>query len=187
MSTNLRAYTQAVYAFDAVAQRVPDDAWDNPSPCQDWTAREVAGHVIWAARNVAALAGEAEAPEAQPEAEVAGADPLASWASARDEVLEALDHEGALQQEGPTPFGEISVDRFLGIYAVDPLIHAWDLGQATGVQVPLDPALCDRYTEQLAKAGDAIRGPGMFDDAVDVGDAADPTARLLAIAGRNPR
>jgi hypothetical protein len=42
MSTNLRAYTKAIYAFDAVAQRVPADAWDRPSPCDDWTARQVA-------------------------------------------------------------------------------------------------------------------------------------------------
>ena len=187
MSANLRAFTQAVYAFDAVAQRVPDDAWDSPSPCQGWTARQVAGHVIWATLNVAAMAGDAEAPRARPEAEVAGDDPLAAWASARDAALEALDHEGALQQEGPTPFGEISVDRFLGIYAVDPLIHAWDLGQATGVPAVLEPALCDRYSDQLAKAGDAIRGPGMFDAAVDLSDDADPVARLVAMAGRDPR
>jgi hypothetical protein len=81
----------------------------------------------------------------------------------------------------------MSVDRFLGIVALDPLTHAWDLGQATGVPAVLDPDLSDRYTEQLEKAGDAIRGPGMFGAEVDLGADADPADRYLSVAGRDPR
>lgn len=40
MSENSRQYIKALCALQAVATRVPDDAWDNPSCCSDWTARE---------------------------------------------------------------------------------------------------------------------------------------------------
>ena len=56
MSENLRAYTRALYAMDAVAARVADDQWDAKSPCDEWSAREVLGHVIWGTRAVAARA-----------------------------------------------------------------------------------------------------------------------------------
>jgi len=44
MSTNLRNYTKALYGFDAVVQRVPEDRWDADSPCDGWSARDVVTH-----------------------------------------------------------------------------------------------------------------------------------------------
>lgn len=32
--------------FGSVLHRVDDDAWDRVSPCQGWTARDLAGHVV---------------------------------------------------------------------------------------------------------------------------------------------
>ena len=75
MSENLRAYTRALYAFDAVAARVDPNQWDLPSPCADWTAREVLGHVTWGTLAVAARAAGEQPPREAPEAEVAGDDP----------------------------------------------------------------------------------------------------------------
>ena len=65
MSANSRQYTRALYLLDAVARRVPADAWDNPSCCEGWTAREVAGHASWVIRNVGAATGNMAAPEPQ--------------------------------------------------------------------------------------------------------------------------
>jgi len=48
------------------------------------------------------------------------------------------------------------------------------------------PARCDRYRNQREKAGDAIRGPGMVDAAVDLGDQTDTSRPLTVIAGRDP-
>jgi uncharacterized protein (TIGR03083 family) len=46
VSENLRNYTKALFGFDHVARTVTPDGWDAASPCEGWTARHVAGHVI---------------------------------------------------------------------------------------------------------------------------------------------
>lgn len=187
MSDNLRNFTKAVYALDGVVRRTPADAWDNPSACEDWTARQVLGHVIWGFTNVANRTEGKDAPPDQPEADVAGSDPQVTWAAARDRVLAALDHQGVLQQVQQTPFGEMAVDDFLGFYGFDPLAHAWDIAQAGGVDAALPPELCEQGFQGLSAIGDGLRGPGAMGPAIDIGDDTDPVHRFLAISGRDPR
>ena len=91
MSEARRKFTKALYGFDAVVKRVPPDRWSDPSPCVGWTARDVAGHMIWGTWMLAAATGTGETPTGRSEAEVAGDDPLVSWALARDAALEGLD------------------------------------------------------------------------------------------------
>ena len=60
MSENLRNFTKAIYGMDAVVQRVPVDAWDNGSPCEGWTARDVVGHQAGVLNGVAQIARTGE-------------------------------------------------------------------------------------------------------------------------------
>ena len=39
-------YRRLSDAFAATIAAVPDDRWSSPSPCEDWTARDVVGHVV---------------------------------------------------------------------------------------------------------------------------------------------
>ena len=182
MSENSRQYTRALYLLDAVARRVPADAWDNPSCCEGWTAREVAGHVSWVIRNTGAATGNMAAPERQPEAEVAGDDPAATIASAVADTLAALDQQGALQLVAQTPFGEMPVDSFIGTIWVDALTHAWDIADAAGIDHGIDGATADAAYETLAPIAELLRGPGRFDDPIDV--PADELARYIGFTGR---
>ncbi len=186
MSENLRNYTKAAYTLDAVVRRVPDDAWDRQSPCEDWTAREVLGHVIWGTRNLVALASGGERPPEQAEADVAGAHPGATWRSACDDAMAALDQPGALQRVGPGPFGEMAVDGFLGFIPSDLLAHAWDIATAAGIDAHLPADLCERGAAGLAAAGDLLRGPGLMAAPVEVPADADAATRFIALSGRRP-
>lgn len=183
MSENLRAYTRALYAFDAAAARVAPDQWDRPSPCAEWTAREVLGHVTWGTLAVAARAAGEEPPREASEAEIAGDDPYASFVAAREAVLGALDHEGVLQTVAETPFGEMPIDTFLGIYTLDPLVHAWDVATATGQPHGIDDAAAERALEGVRPLDEMLRGPGRFGDKVEA-DAGDAATRLAAFTGR---
>ena len=126
MSEKLRRFTKAVYGLDAVVRRVDEGAWDLPSPCTEWAARDVVGHQVQVMGMVADAARGASADRgfATPR-DAAGDDPAAAWSSARDDVLYALDHEGSLQRETDSPFGPKTVDRRIGILYVDPLTHTW--------------------------------------------------------------
>jgi uncharacterized protein (TIGR03086 family) len=179
VSEKLRRYTKAVYGFDAVVRRVPADRWDAPSPCPDWTAADVVRHQVDVHSMIAAMAGaEGEPPPFDP------ADPTSAWFATRDRVLGALDTEGALQREDDTPFGHLTVDQLVGILFIDPLTHTWDLAVAAGIEPALDEELCTRGANQLERAGDMVRVPGMYGDALPFSEDADPVTRFVAVAGR---
>ena len=99
-----------------------------------------------------------------------------------DTTLAALDHPGVLASVGPTPFGEMSIDDFIGSIWVDPLTHAWDIADAAGIDPGIDDATADHALATLAPLSAAIRGPGMFDDELD----SDGTTldRFIAFTGR---
>ncbi|MEM7287204.1 MAG: TIGR03086 family metal-binding protein [Actinomycetota bacterium] len=182
MSENSRRYVRALYLLDAVARRVPADAWDSPSCCEGWSAREVAGHASWVIRNTGAATGNMAAPDPQPEAEVAGEDPAATVAAAIADTIAALDQQGALQLVAQTPFGEMPVDSFIGTIWVDALTHAWDIADAAGVDHGIDGPTATAAYETLAPISELLRGPGRFDDPIDV--EADEVARYIGFTGR---
>lgn len=183
MSENLQKYTKAVYMLDAVAQRVPDGAWDNPSCCEGWSAREAAGHAAWGMKNLASLVNGGGSIAEQAEAEVLGDDPAAAMRAAVGEVLAALDNKNVLSTVTKTPFGEMSIDDFLGIIWMDPMTHTWDVADAAGIAHGIDEATATAALTQLEPAADALRGPGMFGDAVEAnGD--DAVSTFVAFVGR---
>ncbi|MFV0307615.1 MAG: TIGR03086 family metal-binding protein [Desertimonas sp.] len=186
MSKNLRDYTRAVYTMDAVVNRMPADAWDNPSPCDGWTARQVLGHFMWGAERIASAAAGEDPPAPRSEAEMATDDPPRAWAATRDHVLGALDHDGALRRDFSGPFGPGDVDSFLPIHGVDGLLHAWDVATAGGIEAHLPTDLAAAGAAAIASFGDGIRQPGVFGPAVAVSDDADDVTRFVAIAGRTP-
>jgi len=67
MTGTMQWYRQAGDALDAVLAAVPADRWDAPSACTEWTAKDLAGHVIWGQHQMRAWA------TGEPYAETAGA------------------------------------------------------------------------------------------------------------------
>jgi uncharacterized protein (TIGR03086 family) len=186
VSENLRNYTKAIYTMDAVVQRFPETMWDLQSPCDGWTAREVLGHFIWGTKNLVSLATGGPKPAEQPEADVAGTDAHGAWATARDNVLAAVDQPGALQKGFDGPFGPTTVDGFLGIHTMDCMIHAWDIAKTVGHEAYLPADIAAAALPGMRALGDGIRSPGLFGPEVDVPADADPVSQLLGITGRQP-
>ena len=182
MSQNLQTFTRAAHTLRNVAVRVPSDAWDNPSCCEGWTAREVAGHASWVLQNIAAGTGHTDRPEKRSEAEVAGDDPAATVCASVDACLAALDQPGSLHTVATTPFGEMPVDDFIGTIWVDPLTHAWTSPTPPGSvrHRRRDAAAAQAQLEPIA---DMMRSAGAFGPETDAaGD--DAVARFVAFAGR---
>lgn len=184
MSENLRNFTKAIYAMDAVVQRVPADAWDNDSPCEGWTARDVVGHQAGVLNGAAQIARTGKMAMPAPPDDVS--DPLAVWADARDGILEALDAPGVLHQEGAFWFGPMSVDDLIGVVQWDPLTHAWDVAQATGLEAVIDEGLAQQSYDRISSMRDALAGMKLVGEPVEVPDDADIVTRYLGLVGRNP-
>ena len=180
MSQNLQSFMRGTGMLRSVVNRVPADAWDQPSCCEGWTAREVAGHITWGLRSTGGVAAGDGMAEQAPEAEIAGADPAASVTAAIDDAIAALDQPGAIQRD--TPFG-MPMDAFLSLMAVDSMIHAWDIADATGIDHGIDGASATAALAAMAPMAERMRGPGRFDDAV-ITDSDDPVDQLIAFLGR---
>ncbi|MGI9595737.1 MAG: TIGR03086 family metal-binding protein, partial [Acidimicrobiales bacterium] len=167
MSQNSRTFLKSVYGFDAVVRRVDDGDWENPSPCEGWTATDVVAHNIAMCEMIAGFAagvGAKHPTQSTPD------DPGGAWDASFTTLTEALDSQGALQTVNVTPWGEMAVEKFLGFVWVDPLVHTWDLAMATGQPAKLDPPLVERGYKQLQRAGDSLRGEGRFGAAVEESD-----------------
>ena len=183
MSENLRSYSRALFGFDAAVARTDSGAWWNQSPCVAWTAMDVVAHTIAMNNMIVGFTRGIGASEPKQERL---ADPATAWQQSLDCLMEALDTNGALRVVAKTPWGEMAVDKFLGFAWVDPVVHTWDLAKATGQTPVLDEALVTRAIRQLERAGDSIRGDGLFGPPVELGPNASSIATLIAMTGRDP-
>lgn len=176
-------YDRLSAAFAAKVAATPDDRWDAPSPCADWTARDVVRHVVDSHATFVGLIDH-ELPDAPDVDE----DPTAAFATASATVLALLTdpvtrdrtYEGHF---GVKPFGW-AIDAFLSF---DLVVHGWDLARATGQDETIDPDEVERLWRDAEAFGDAARAPGVFGPELDVPDDASAQDRLLAFVGRDPR
>jgi len=150
-----------------------------PTPCPEWTVRDLAEHTIGAMEMSAAAASGAPTVGRGVEGtlverfDAAVADNLAAWKSLPD-------WSSALT----LPFGEFPADLVAGMNQLDSLVHGWDLGSALRVQVALPERLADaaRRTAEVR----VPLGRGRVFGAEVTTASTDPGERLLAFTGRDP-
>ena len=113
-------------------------------------------------------------------------DPAARWQATREALFAALASDDVLDRSTELPGGGTSTPRtMLGALTTDVLVHSWDLGAAAGIDVALDPQLCERAYDAAVTSGLA-RDDGMVGPEVTVSPGADPVTRLIAFYGRDP-
>jgi uncharacterized protein (TIGR03086 family) len=188
MSENTRRYLAAICGLDHVIRLAPADAWGNPSPCEGWTARDVAGHAMSVVNNVAHGGGVGTRvdPFTNP-GEFAGDDPAVTWRGVRARLFEALDTPGVLDNRIVGGAGEMSLDAYIAMVTGDALIHSWDIARATGGDEVLDPELVPIALASLqARDVSMLRAPARYSDEVVTDSDADMQTKLLGFAGRKP-
>jgi uncharacterized protein (TIGR03086 family) len=180
----LDGFTRALDGFEAVLAGVAPGRWSAPSPCAGWSAADVAGHVIGDLRETEALARGRYTGIRADDPGSAGDDPLAAWRVARAGMMAALD-PAALAMLVPGPWGQMPLGEILDRYAMEFLVHTWDLAQATGQVAVLDPGLVRDALEPARQFAQLLRLSGLVGPECAVAEDADDFTRLLAIFGRN--
>jgi uncharacterized protein (TIGR03086 family) len=181
MSEIEQRYRTVSDGFTARLDGLPDDAWASPTPCTDWTVRDLVAHVVGTQRfALAALEGD------EPADVDADGDLVAQWTDARNAVLANLGDAGrasAMLKSGP--FGEQPFESLVGgVICSDTLIHTWDLARATGQDERLDAGAVIASAAFLEPIDDKIRRPGAFSPKLDAPSGADEQTRLICFAGR---
>lgn len=185
--TILQNYRRSLDVMDAAIRGADPARWDERSPCENWTARQVAGHAITFIRNVAALAGDGPPPDfhaAVDLAAVVGDDPLATWLDTRNLIeAELLTRPDRLATVRMTPLGvEMPLVQLLTFQGMDPVVHGWDIGTTMGATIDIPDDLAEHYITQFSPVSDQIRAGGLLGPARTGGQTA--ADRLLDFCGR---
>lgn len=180
-------YQRAWQSLLDVAEQVPAERWDAPSPCAGWTARQLAGHVMDGARQVHVMVtGEPPlVPITDPDAlaDLAGPDPAGVLRADVARLQEAVDGL-ASDAVAETPQGSLPLPEFLTTALVEPVVHGWDLAVATGQSTMLAPDLVAALLPGVLQLGDQLAATGRYAAALPLPDSAPASERLLAALGR---
>jgi uncharacterized protein (TIGR03086 family) len=181
MSEIAERYARITGQFTERVRSVPADAWDNPSPCEGWTARDVVGHLTEWIPGVFRPHGVefGDVPSVED-------DPVGAWESVQSAIARALDDPATAAKEVETPFSTQSFAETVDMIVTgDVFTHTWDLARATGQDDTLDR---DQLQRMLVGVGsmpeEALRADGMFGPRIDVPDDADDQTRFLGYVGR---
>jgi len=183
MSDISERYRRNADAFLTKVDAVGEEEWSSPTPCEEWTVRDLVGHVVSTSGMFFGFIGEDAPPGPSVED-----DPAAAVRAATGAVHAALEDPDRAGRSYDGMFGtttfEASVDRFL---SADLVVHGWDLARATGQDDGMDEAEVAVIREAMSGFDtNAMRGPGAFGPEVDVPDDASEQDRLLAFLGRRP-
>jgi uncharacterized protein (TIGR03086 family) len=184
MSEIIERWKRLTDGFSQRLETVRDDQWDSPTPCADFTVRQLVSHAIDVQRIVPKALGASGAIDTPN-----GDDLKATWKAVRGAALETCSVEGALDRQIDSPLGgQMSAGQFFGGPASgDLLIHTWDLARGIGAdeKLPEDDCRMALAFLQMVPA-ELIRQPGRFDAAIEPPEGADIQTQMLCFTGRQP-
>ena len=175
--------------FRAVAdgfsrQAVPDNDWDALTPCEEWRARDIVGHLIsWFAPALEDVGVTVVVMEDKT------SDPAEAWRQFADVVQGALEDgetAGALVSRGPIP-GQSLETNATSFFIPDVFMHTWDLARSQGRDVELDADYAEKNLAGLRSLGDQLQARGGFGPPREAPSDASSTIRLMAYVGRDPQ
>ncbi|WP_020124513.1 TIGR03086 family metal-binding protein [Streptomyces canus] len=180
----LQLIPDAIDRFGARVHAVDGHRWNDPTPCTEWTVRDLVNHLVgehlWVPH---LLAGESlEQVGDRYDGDVVGADPVGAWDEAAERSLAAWKSTD-LSATARFSFGEAPLTVYADQILVDLTVHEWDLARGSGQPESLDPTAVD-YCLAYARAN-AERAAGLGIIAAPVRTTStDPAVQLLSLLGR---
>ncbi|MFV0407138.1 MAG: TIGR03086 family metal-binding protein [Propioniciclava sp.] len=187
--------TAGAIALAVVRQVTPDDL-NRPTPCTEFTVRDLLGHMIGVLRRPLALARGTDALAVPLVVSDIADEALATtFATDLDDAIAAWADDALLDQAMSLPWVQGLGRGMLATYIPELTVHTWDLAQAIGVQPDWDVEVVEASLESAStflpegpRAGVTLPNgvPIPFADAVPVGPDASGVDRLIAAYGRQP-
>ena len=180
MSEVSERYGRISSGFGKRVVAITGQQWSAPTPCTDWTVRDLVGHVVAVHRHVVAGLDASSPPPPATDRDLVGA-----WNEATAEVEAAL----ADPRRAATPvsgrFAPMPLEEMIGrLLCSDTLVHTFDLARATGQSEDLDAAGVSYAFTMLRPADEAIRGPGSFGPKIEPPAGASEQTQFLCFLGR---
>jgi uncharacterized protein (TIGR03086 family) len=179
-------YDRALAAFGDRVHAVGPDDWGRPTPCTDWTVRDLVNHLTVEQLWVPHLLRGGTIPELGDalDGDQLGTDPVARWNEAAKEASSDFGEVGALDRTVHLSYGHTPALDYCREMTFDLTVHTWDLARAIGAD--------ERIDEDLVRAGlvfvrpriEELDDSGLFGAPVIPPPDATAFEQLLALTGR---
>lgn len=188
----LELHGRAMRHSVVIAAMIHDDQWDAPTPCAEWTVRDLLTHMTTENRGFAAAArGETTSRDAWRDRPLSD-DPRRDYAESADEVVTAF--ASAASEFWLPNIHEtfrFPAKQAIGFHLLDYVVHSWDVAAALGRTIALEDdlvAAAQEVADRDVPDNERRRRPNAgFQPPVTPTDDADPLTRLLAFLGRDPQ
>jgi uncharacterized protein (TIGR03086 family) len=182
ISATVDGLARASAVIGTLIDRIPADKWTAPTPCTEWSVRDVLGHLVGTNLVIVAMLEESPMPERG--ADRLGADPAGAYRRSVAVLQAAAARPGVLERRQATRLGVATGAERLQWRIADLLVHGWDLQQATGVVAELPEDLVDQALVFVRAELPGQPRAGRFAGPQPIRDDAPAIDRLAAFTGR---
>ncbi|GGZ28226.1 TIGR03086 family protein [Streptomyces inusitatus] len=187
VTTLLSRHAEALALFGDRVHQVRADQWDEPTPCTDWSVRDLVNHLtseqLWVPDLVTAGATVEEVGDAH-EGDVLGTRPRAVWDAAARAARKAFAEPGALGRTVWLSYGETPAVAYCSQMIMDAVVHSWDLARAIGASERLPDALVAFALDEVTPYAAGLSDSGFFAPPIEPPPGDSHQTRLLALLGR---
>jgi uncharacterized protein (TIGR03086 family) len=181
-------HAECVAVFVERVRLVRDGQWTLPTPCTEWTVRELVNHMVaeelW---TPPMMAGERiEDVGDRFTGDILGADPVATTERAAPAAVAAAIEPVRAGRTVHLSFGDTPAGEYAMQLAADHLIHAWDLSAAIGADRALPSELVEKIAGWFAEREAWYRQARIIDERPVADDRGDRQRGLLIAFGRDP-
>lgn len=182
MEADPEQLSAAAEAAGQVIDAISDDQWSRPTPCGDWTVRDLVEHVVTG--NDGFTAALSEQPTAPGRTAERSGNLASDYGRSVRALLDAFRQPKVLEKVVGVPFGTVPGAIALHLRITELLVHGWDLAHATGQIVSFPEDLAEQEPAFTRRAlADIPAGRSPFAPPEPVSDDAPALDRLAACLG----
>ena len=180
-------HERTVAEWTRLVESVDEVEWQQPTPCSEWSVRDLVNHVVGEDLWTAPLLQGSTIEEVGDrfDGDLLGDDPVARARAAAAEAVAAvadrLPHGGTVHLS----YGEEQLDEYVYQLAADHLVHGWDLAAATRTDGAFDPEVVGAIAGWYAEREELYRSAGAV-GARPAESGNDALSQLIAAFGRDP-
>jgi uncharacterized protein (TIGR03086 family) len=163
------------------------EQWTLPTPCTDWSVRDLVNHLITGNDLFARVVLGDSSGAVRTSTDVRPDQCADAYRESAEALLAAFASPGAMDRLVTVPFGTVPGVVALHLRLVEALVHGWDLARATGQPLRYDEEIAERALEfTRMKLADVPPDRSPFGVPRPVPDDAPALDRLAACLGRDP-